>query len=267
MDKLIILVFFVIANVAGQFDLQFIGDSITSDSEQKRDYCNSKYCLLDANNLFYAATQNSSITACDDFKEFSLGTFIKYRAVDDRERYNGLWGDVQNAHNEQKRKFLAEKINSKDSRVVKVMKKFFDHCVNATFVKGDGTKAVREYFESLGIAVYPSTDRSNFNLSKMFEREPHESTSLFLKHELQRCQHPKDSSKEILCLKLRGGWEHPELIFNSYPDVLYEMNNVFKNASFAKNYREDFNNISRRMFDFYRQQVRFCVNKRINFSR
>lgn len=257
-NAIVVLLYLFNGHVAGQFDLQFIGDSV---SELDRDYCESKYCLLDANILFYAATQNASVKACDDFKEFSLGTFIKYRAVDDREQYNGLWGDVRTVHNEKQRKLLAEKINeSKDSRVVKVMKKYFAQCVNATFVKGDGTKDFRDYFKSFGISIYPTVDQSNFNMSKVFDEEPEESTYLLLKHELQRCPHPNDDSKEILCLKSVGSWKNPELIFDGYADVLYEMNNIYKNASFGEYFQKEFKKISSRMLDFYRLQVGLLLN-------
>lgn len=256
MRKAIIFIFALeVLSVSSQFDLQFIGNSVPLEDEQNRDFCESKYCLLDADILFYAATQNASVQPCDDFKEFALGTFIKYRAVNDRKQFNGLWGDVQDAHTEKQRKLLSEEINDKkDSRVIKKMKKFFGQCINSTFVKGEGTQMFRNYFKSFGVSIYPSKNQSNFNISKLFEQEPEESTFLFLKHELQRCQHPKEPWKEILCLKSQKKWKDPESIFASYSDVLYEMNRVDKNASFAKYYREEFEDISRKMFEFYKVQ-------------
>lgn len=58
----------------------------TEDSE----FCGSKICLLDGSRLLDSATDNKSVTPCDDFKEFSMGKFIKYRALHDRYDRSGV---------------------------------------------------------------------------------------------------------------------------------------------------------------------------------
>lgn len=89
--------------------------------------------MLDSEALFYAATQNASVDPCVDFKEFSVGTFIKDRAINDRYRGVGWWFDFKDHIKEKYRKLLSTKIDSKkDMRVIKVMKNYFQKCVNSS---------------------------------------------------------------------------------------------------------------------------------------
>lgn len=129
---LFILTTIAIKNSTAQFDLQYLGKYVTLETEKSREFCDTKLCLMDQNDLFYAATQKATVDPCSDFKEFSLGTFIKYRALNDRYAHNGFADDVQRKHDEERRKVLAEKIDDlKDSRVFKVMKNSFEKCVTS----------------------------------------------------------------------------------------------------------------------------------------
>lgn len=122
-----------IQNSHGQFDLQYLGKYVTVETEKAREFCDTKLCLLDQNDLFYSATQKASVDPCSDFKEFALGTFIKYRALNDRYAHNGFADDVQHVLDEMRRKVFAEKIDAlKDSRVIKVMKNSFVKCVTSS---------------------------------------------------------------------------------------------------------------------------------------
>lgn len=57
------------------------GNKLSNDSSK---YCKSKLCILDSNRLLESSTDNSSLSPCDNFKEYSMGKFIKYRALHDR---------------------------------------------------------------------------------------------------------------------------------------------------------------------------------------
>lgn len=116
-----------------EFDLQYIGDSLNDVEAQGRNFCTTKYCVGDSQILFYSATQNASVDPCLDFKEFSMGTFIKYRALHERYFAIGLLQDTQSLHDERQRKLLAKKVDVKSSgRVFKVMKNFFSKCVSSS---------------------------------------------------------------------------------------------------------------------------------------
>lgn len=102
-----------------------------------------------------------------DFKEFALGQFIKYRALNDRRRKNGFMFDVEAALSERQRKVLDEKVKKNDALVVKVTKNYFAKCVNSRSVKLNGTQDNRNLMRSFGFSAYPEKDQSRFNISKI----------------------------------------------------------------------------------------------------
>lgn len=116
---------------AAQFDLQYIGNTLSEEEANSRDLCSNKYCIEDADILFESATQNFSVNPCVDFKEFALGTFIKYRAFNDRYAGVGFWYDVVSRHKERLRKVLASKKEAKNE-VFKIMKNCFKKCVSSS---------------------------------------------------------------------------------------------------------------------------------------
>lgn len=130
---LVILLFFALAYA--EFELQYLGDSLTDEEAQARVFCNTKYCIEDSQILFYAATQNNSVDPCLDFKEFSMGTLIRYRALHERYFAIGLQNDVQNLHQERIRKSLNAEIQKDDPRMFKVLKNFFGKCVSSSEFK------------------------------------------------------------------------------------------------------------------------------------
>lgn len=130
--RVIFLALVICAIARAEFELQFIGDTIHHDEAAARNFCDSKFCIGDSQILFYAATQNSSVDPCLDFKEFSMGTLIKYRALHERYFAVGLSQDVTKMHEERLRKLLATKSEDKDPRVFKVMRNFFEKCVSSS---------------------------------------------------------------------------------------------------------------------------------------
>lgn len=123
----------ILSASAAEFELQFIGDSLSNEEAATRDFCTTKYCVGDSQILFYAATQNVSVDPCTDFKEFSVGTLIRYRALHDRYFSIGLLPEVERLHEERLRKLLnSKKVDKNEPRVFKVMKNFFVKCVSSS---------------------------------------------------------------------------------------------------------------------------------------
>ena len=134
MENTIQILFLLLLSVnAQEFTNQYIGSSLSIKEANERDLCTNKYCLFDSELLFYAATQNASVDPCVDFKEFSVGTFKKYRAINDRYGLRSLDIDLTLLRFHTLQKILASKIDEKtDSRVVKIMKNTFGKCVNSS---------------------------------------------------------------------------------------------------------------------------------------
>jgi hypothetical protein len=132
LDSLFFVFFVFIIRARAQFNLQYLGYYVSSEEEELRDFCESDYCLSDANDLFYSATQEAGVLPCDDFKEFALGVFIKFRALNDRYQKRGFLFDVSHAHWKRWRKVLKDEIdNEKDVRIFKIMKNYFKSFVDA----------------------------------------------------------------------------------------------------------------------------------------
>ena len=129
---LVLLLFSVNAQ---EFNNQYIGSSFSIEEANKRDLCASKYCLLDSELLFYAATQNASVDPCVDFEEFALGTFKKDRAINDRYGLRSMELDVSILRFLTLRKILSNIDEKNDSRVVKIMKNTYGKCVNSSKFK------------------------------------------------------------------------------------------------------------------------------------
>lgn len=212
------LLLVLVLSVNAEFDLQYIGDSLSSDEAQEREFCTTKYCVGDTEILFYAATQNSSVLPCNDFKEFSMGTLIKYRALHERYFAVGLLQDTQKYHEERLRKQLAKKVDEKsDVRVFKVMRNFFAKCVSSSEfefqgqqlnenltvsenVRKNGKMEIIEYLKSLGGSPFlngDSWDPLKFNISKVLQNEPYYGVLTLLDNEFKAWSNPGNKSQLI----------------------------------------------------------------------
>lgn len=233
-----------------QIELQFIGDSITKEEATERDLCRTKYCLLDANSLLVAATQNKSVRPCDDFKEFALGTFLRYRSVSDRDPYNGFFRDLENVYVERLRKVLAAPEYDTDTQVIRGMKDFFAKCVSSDFVNKNGEREIREYALSLGLSFFPQSNQAEFNLTNYIEQAPAEALPTLFFTELVVKDDP-DPTKRPFLLKIKE-LEEMELRISSYADMLFDMNKIFQNLSYSEEFKKEFRDIANKQLDFYK---------------
>lgn len=108
-----------------------LGDYLSVDEVSDLNFCGTKECLLDSGRLLETATRQWSVNPCDDFKEFSMGDFVKYRALHDRYDRVGFLYDMLSLHTERQRKTLIAPIKENDSRVFKIVKNFFQKCVDS----------------------------------------------------------------------------------------------------------------------------------------
>lgn len=134
-QKVFLLVCLLSVINCAEFDLQYIGNHLSDNEVNQLAFCDNEFCLSDSNILFYAATQNASVDPCLDFKEFSMGSLIKFRALHERYWSIGLLQDTKRLHEERQRKLLAKTSAKTDHRVFKVLKNFFQKCVDSSKFK------------------------------------------------------------------------------------------------------------------------------------
>lgn len=114
------------------FDTQFLGTSLTDEEYSRREFCSTKYCILDNDRLIYSASQNSTlVNPCEDFKTFALGEFFKHRVLNDRYAYIGFNAEVQSRLLERQRIVLKKPVTETDPIIFKLVKSYFQNCTNS----------------------------------------------------------------------------------------------------------------------------------------
>lgn len=89
--------------------------------------------MKDSGLLIYDANHDSNSTApCDDFKVFAMGTFYEHRVPNERYSYSGFLSDVDLQYKEKQKRMLKQAFNESDSKIFKIMKSFFQQCINSS---------------------------------------------------------------------------------------------------------------------------------------
>lgn len=253
-----LFLFFIFFEAKAQFiELQFIGEFISEENATGKVLCETKYCLSDANYLGLAATQDKSVRPCDDFKEFTLGTFLKYQSVNERNRYAGFSIEIVFEITDRLRKSLEAPVNEADTQVTKEMKKMFAQCVDSKYVEENGLKDVLEHAQSLGLDFHPKLNSENFNLTSYILKEP-DSTLLALfqtRFYINEEADEKDNTNTLFILQAYE-WDDTETRLRSYVDMLYDMKHVYFNSSYSDKFREEFREIAEKQVNFYKGLAR-----------
>ena len=130
--KLILVLSCAVLSVISQFENQYLGHHITLDEYNHLELaCDTKLCLRDAQLLRLAVTQNKTIEPCDDFREFSMGQFIKLAALNERYDTTGFVNDLKLLNWERIRKVLAARTNENDIKPFKIAKNYYEKCINS----------------------------------------------------------------------------------------------------------------------------------------
>lgn len=248
-DVLLVAIFSVV-QVQAQFKLQYIGNQIDDDGLLKRDYCTTKQCLVDSQILFLAASQNESVTPCEDFREFALGDFIKHSALNERYQFIGLQNDIDEIYKEKFRKVLTSKLQSNQSRTFGIIKSYFSKCTNSSKISSSSGSNNSYYRLFLGHDVKQAAsgminllkehggspflsrgdakwDVTKFSLKKLFLLEPNDAMSMFLDHKLDRCRSPLNSSEQVLCFKTDYSWVNTNSSQIDISELLLDFTNSY----------------------------------------
>lgn len=87
--------------------------------------------MHDSGRLIYAASHDSEkVNPCDDFRTFAMGEFLEHRVPNDRYKYIGFERDVHEQHWEKMKRAAASKIKTKEPKMFKVVKSYFQKCAD-----------------------------------------------------------------------------------------------------------------------------------------
>lgn len=114
----------------GAFPVRYIGNYLTVDDYKNLTFCDSKLCLMDAERLISDASYDININPCGNFKNFSCGTFLQERAVNERYENAGFAKDFEISNNEKRHRVLKAAIDKNDGKAIKVVKNFYQKCIN-----------------------------------------------------------------------------------------------------------------------------------------
>lgn len=119
------------SSVSSSFEIQIFGDYVHHENYKSRNFCSTKYCIFDNNRLIEGMSQNKTIRPCDDFKTFAMGEFLATRVVNERYPLLGFELEVVRIYNEKMRKILELPIADDETKMFKVVKSFYQKCVDS----------------------------------------------------------------------------------------------------------------------------------------
>ena len=127
---LILLILSKVECVLHSFGTDYIGNSVSVEDYKKFNLCLNKVCVRDAKRFLSFASYNNDTDPCMNFKEFSSGHFYEFRATNDRYRFIGLSNEFQRQKQHRLKRILREKIEDNEPKVFKLMKSYFQKCVD-----------------------------------------------------------------------------------------------------------------------------------------
>lgn len=134
MKSLLIISVFVCFLVSvfgyGTIPISFKGNTLSAEEYEELDLCMNPWCLKDANRILLEMSYNNSIDPCEDFDEFTCGTFYRERAHNERYSSVGFEENYRKLIDEKRDRMLKILIKGNDLKIVKVTKNFYQRCVN-----------------------------------------------------------------------------------------------------------------------------------------
>lgn len=114
----------------GPFPVQYIGNILTQEQYDNLTLCDSQLCLDDAQRLINDASHEENADPCKSFVKFTCGTFFEKRAGNERYESVGFKRTYELKNDEKRHRVLKVKINANDGKAVKIVKNFYQKCIN-----------------------------------------------------------------------------------------------------------------------------------------
>lgn len=114
----------------GTFPIKYIGNFLTIEAYENLTLCDSSVCLMDSQRLVDDMSYDTRSNPCEGFKNFSCGTFYQFRAENERYDQIGFRRDYELRNDEKRHKALKAKIQDGDGKAVRVVKNFYQKCID-----------------------------------------------------------------------------------------------------------------------------------------
>jgi hypothetical protein len=105
-----------------------------------------------------------------------------------------------------------------------------ENCFRLDIVRGEGTKRMIQHLKSLGGSPFLNAsewDSTRFDLKKIVESEAPDAVLMLLDRRVARCMHPKNESKEILCLVVDFAWTNTNFTRHDLTSMLLDINESY----------------------------------------
>lgn len=131
-SSILFLIILFVLKCSCDFTTDLLGNLISDDEYDNQTLCRSQVCMLDSGRLIYSADHESEQTnPCDDFPTFSMGEFLEHRVPSERYAKLGFPSEVDLQFFEKQKKFLKMAVDPTEPKVFKVIKSFFQKCINS----------------------------------------------------------------------------------------------------------------------------------------
>ena len=118
-----------------EFHIDYLGDEISVEEYKNSSLCLSKVCLQDVKQIMsYAPHKNISdlnLDSEDGFETFACGHFNEFKAPNDRYFMIGFRNELERQNQHYKKLMLKKKIHEDEPKIFKIMKSYFQKCVNS----------------------------------------------------------------------------------------------------------------------------------------
>lgn len=128
--KLLILKVLTIFCVLAKAKDALIGEEIDEEEYSRLKFCENEVCRDDTNRLLKYIFPNKSINPCLDFTQLACGNFFLERKRDDRYLFVGFDRDWRSSALQLIHKALVEPVHEKDVKSIKVVKGFYQKCID-----------------------------------------------------------------------------------------------------------------------------------------